>query len=110
MGSWVPALAPAFLNSFHSFLGEVFFSRKSKFHYCTSPIHAVSTSAETWFVNCEFERNVVGNNGGAVLLEGGCPAGFFLNNWFKVRGVQTTIEPWLEAGEGRLTSPCGCTV
>ncbi len=48
---------------------------------------AVSTSAETWFVNCEFERNVVGNNGGAVLLEGGCPAGFFLNDWFKVRGA-----------------------
>lgn len=91
---------------------------------------AVSTSAETWFVNCKFERNVVraslqmftvhrlcrspdaalcsgcarctlhtagetllccplaclqvGNNGGAVLLEGGCPAGYFIRYWFKV--------------------------
>lgn len=36
-------------------------------------------------MNCEFERNVVGNNGGGVLLEGGCPAGFFLNSWFKAR-------------------------
>ncbi|KAL4424315.1 hypothetical protein ABPG75_001616 [Micractinium tetrahymenae] len=44
---------------------------------------AVSTSAETWFVGCSFERNIVGNNGGAVLLEGGCPAGFFLDYWFK---------------------------
>lgn len=45
------------------------------------PLPAVSTSAETWFVGCSFERNIVGNNGGAVLLEGGCPAGFFLNYW-----------------------------
>jgi len=45
---------------------------------------AVSTSAETWFVNCEFERNRAGQYGGAVLLEGGCPAAYFLNYWFKV--------------------------
>ena len=71
-------------------------SAPSTAHLRPPPNRAVSTSAETWFVNCEFERNVVGNNGGAVLLEGGCPAGFFLNNWFKVRGVQRS-EPGLEA-------------
>ena len=53
---------------------------------CTAPCTAVSTSAEAWFVNCKFERNIVGQNGGAVLLEGGCPAGYFINPWFKVGG------------------------
>ena len=28
----------------------------------------------------------MGQNGGAVLLEGGCPAGYFINPWFKVGG------------------------
>lgn len=44
---------------------------------------AVSTSAETWFINTEFERNIAGQYGGAILLEGGCPAAYFLNYWFK---------------------------
>jgi hypothetical protein len=46
---------------------------------------AVSTSAETWFINTEFERNIAGQYGGAILLEGGCPAAYFLNYWFKVK-------------------------
>jgi predicted outer membrane repeat protein len=56
-----------------------------------NPLHpphalAVSTSAETWFVGCSFERNIAGQYGGAILLEGGCPAAFFLNYWFKASG------------------------
>ena len=43
-------------------------------------------SAETWFYNCTFYRNVADDgNGGAVLLEGGCPAAFFMSTRFKVR-------------------------
>ena len=64
---------------------------------CSVPpcIAAVSTSAETWFVNCKFERNIVGQNGGAVLLEGGCPAGYFIKPWFKVGGTALVpAGPW----------------
>lgn len=50
-------------------------------------VPAVSTSAETWFINTEFERNIAGQYGGAILLEGGCPAAYFLNYWFKVPPV-----------------------
>ena len=48
---------------------------------------AVSTTAETWFANCQFENNNAGMYGGAVLLEGGCPAGYFIEWWFNVSNV-----------------------
>ena len=40
-------------------------------------------AAETWFIRAKFARNV-GQNGGAALLEGGCPEAFFLNCTFDV--------------------------
>lgn len=68
------------------------------------PNRAVSTSAEAWFVDCQFERNIVGNNGGAVLLEGGCPAGYFVRTWFKV-GRQASAQ--LKLSRRRLGT-AGC--
>ena len=38
-------------------------------------------AGETWFIRTKFARNTA-MYGGAVLLEGGCPAGFFVNCTF----------------------------
>jgi predicted outer membrane repeat protein len=56
---------------------------------------AVSTTAEAWFINTEFRANVA-QNGGAVLLEGGCPNAFFINhkfidNWAVVQGIDVFV-------------------